>query len=251
MLKDIVTSMHRHWLIKRRIDHALANLEFSTVFQPIVKIKDMKTVGFEALTRFRNNESYRAPDLWFEDAKEIGLGLNLEQAVLKEVFENLHVVPADCYVTVNVTPAFLLSRNLPIFMNDAPLNRLVIEITEQDLITDYEDVNSVLNPLRAQGVKIAVDDAGSGFSSFWHVLKLKPDLIKLDRKFVSDIDTDVGKSQFVAAIVDYSKKSGSQIIAEGVETAGELSMLSKLEVPFAQGYFLGVPREFNDIVNKF
>lgn len=119
--------------------------------------------------------------------------------------------------------------------------RLVLEITEHVEVSRYEELLSSLAPLRAKGVRLAVDDTGTGNASFQHVLKLRPDIIELDRSLITDIDTDAGCRAFVTAIVLMALEMGATVTGEGVETTAELDTLVSLGVDHAQGYLLGRP----------
>ena len=122
-----------------------------------------------------------------------------------------------------------------------PLKRIVLEVTEHTSVPDYEKLTAVLQPLWQQGVRIAVDDAGAGYSSLRHILDLQPDLIKLDIGLTRSIDLDPARRALASALIGFARETGSQIIAECVETASELDALRKLGVERAQGYYLGRP----------
>jgi EAL domain-containing protein (putative c-di-GMP-specific phosphodiesterase class I) len=100
--------------------------------------------------------------------------------------------------------------------------------------------------LRKLGVHLAIDDAGAGFASLRHVLKLEPDLIKLDRSITHEIDTRVRHQSLAAALLTFARGTSASIVAEGIETAEELAMLKELGVPYGQGYFLGRPGRLPD-----
>lgn len=121
------------------------------------------------------------------------------------------------------------------------MERIVIEVTEHARITDYAQISGALNPLRRHGLRLAVDDAGSGYASFRHILKLKPDIIKMDSTLIHQIDSDTGSRALGAAIVRFAEETNCTVVAEGVETDAELMVLRSLNVRHAQGYLLGRP----------
>jgi EAL domain-containing protein (putative c-di-GMP-specific phosphodiesterase class I) len=121
------------------------------------------------------------------------------------------------------------------------LPRLVIELTEHDRVLDYEEFGLSLERLRDRGVRLAVDDAGSGYSSFRHILRLHPDFIKLDRELIAGIDADPPQRSLVAALSRFAKEVGASVIAEGVETPEEASILLPIGIHLAQGFLFARP----------
>lgn len=122
-----------------------------------------------------------------------------------------------------------------------PGERLILEITEHAQIPEYAALARALAPLRQRGVRLAVDDAGAGYASLRHILRLKPDLIKLDISLVKDIDKDSDKRVLALGLISFALQTKTKILAEGVETEAELLTLRSLGVGLAQGYFLGRP----------
>lgn len=224
-----------------RLREALDKQQYSTVFQPIVDIRENLIVGWEALARFQS-DPYRPPNEWFDDATRVGLREELENAMRRDALEHLPALPPDTYLSLNVTPLTVLDPQFADSLSTYPLGRLVLEITEHDCVDDYEKIARALAPLRQQGVRLAVDDAGAGYASFRHILKLKPDIIKLDHSLIQHIDSSGDHRTLAIALVQFSHSVGSQVLAEGVETPEELSALRDLGVKMAQGYLLGRPQ---------
>lgn len=131
-------------------------------------------------------------------------------------------------------------------LQGAPLARLLLEVTEHSSIGDYGLLSEALAQLRKAGLRLAVDDAGSGYASFRHILKLRPDIIKLDQSLIRGIDHDPGSRALAAALITFARETGSCVIAEGVETEDELAALRVLGVGTAQGYLLGRPGSLPD-----
>ncbi|MCO6058006.1 EAL domain-containing protein [Pseudomonas sp. MOB-449] len=119
--------------------------------------------------------------------------------------------------------------------------QIVLEITEHDVVADYEGLSAGLAPLRSLGIRLAVDDAGAGYASFRHILMLKPDIIKLDGSLTQNIDSDPTRRALAVALIQFAAETGSKIVAEGVETLSELNILRDLNVNKAQGFLLGRP----------
>lgn len=224
-----------------RIRAVIARRDFWTVYQPIFNLADDTVVGYEALARFRP-EPYRSPDLWIEEAGEVGLRTRLETLLLETALEGLRLIPDDVYLSLNVCPEALLGGSVVGLLAKQPLHRLMLEVTEHTSIVDYARIAAVLEPLRQAGLRLAVDDAGAGYASFRHILKLKPDVIKLDRSLISNVDSDSDSCAMAAALIGFADQTGSKIIAEGVETDAELAVLRELKVTKAQGFLLGLPQ---------
>jgi EAL domain-containing protein (putative c-di-GMP-specific phosphodiesterase class I) len=212
---------------------------FVPVFQPIVELATRQIVGYEALTRFANGER---PDLVFAEAERLGIGRNLEAATIAAAVEaSVTLQPASAYLSVNLSPDFALSR-IPRKLL-APLQRpLTVEVTEHVAITGYSALRAAVRSL-GHGVKLAVDDAGSGFASLRHVLELGPDIVKLDIEFIRKIDSDPARQALVAGMVHFAARGPFRLIAEGVETEAEREALLALGVTYGQGYLFGRPQQ--------
>lgn len=212
----------------------------SMVYQPICHVHESRIVGFEALSRFSATPA-RSPDIWFNEAAQVGLGITLEMKSIKLALQALRQLPQEVYVAVNVSPETIVAGELQRALADCPLERIVLEVTEHAAIAHYRDLAAVVDPLRDRGLRLAVDDAGAGYASFRHVLSLAPDVIKLDMSITRNIDTDRSRRALARAIIAFGAETNSQVVAEGVETAAELSVLRELGVNKAQGYFIGKP----------
>ena len=167
----------------------------------------------------------------------------LECAVIKKALHNLPLLQADQYLSINVSPTTIL--NCGYFSTLLPadkLSRILLEVSEHERIDDYSKVAGVLAPYRQSGLRLAVYDAGSGFASFRHILQLQPDVIKIDRSLIKDVDSNQAELALTAAIVKFANTTGCTIIAEGVETECERNTLFELGVCCAQGYLLGRPQ---------
>ena len=144
---------------------------------------------------------------------------------------SLNLSPSSC------SPERLSMRPAP------PAERVVIEVTENAPVPDYEALRAGLQPLRAIGGRLAIDDAGAGFASLRHIVRLAPDIIKLDVALTRDVDTDRARRAMAAALVSFAIEMDIVIVAEGVETQAEFDALRSLGVRHGQGYFLGRPGE--------
>ena len=237
-------------IARQLINRVLRGDTMHMVYQPIFELNSKKIIGYESLARFADLP-IRAPDLWFKEANEVGLGIELEVSAINIALQALPQLSPDTYISVNASPATIMSAALRAALekiND--LNRLVLEITEHDAVHQYEEIAASLKLYRSKGLKLAVDDAGAGYASFRHILNLRPDFIKLDVSLTRDIDTDPARRALAIAFVHFSRDTQSKLIAEGVETAAELETLVELGICKAQGYFLARPMKLKDIPNQ-
>ncbi|MDT8760961.1 EAL domain-containing protein [Sphingomonas psychrotolerans] len=225
---------------KGRIERVLADADIRIAYQPIWSLSRGAPAGYEALARFAA-EPTRTPDLWFAEAAESGLGAALENLAIGRALEGFSALPDHVYLSVNASPATVLGGALAKVLDGHPLDRIVIEITEHECIDDIAALLAELAPFRAKGLRLAVDDAGAGYSGLQQILQMRPDLIKLDRSLIRDIQNDPGRRALAAAMGGFARETGSQLIAEGVETESELAMLRALGVDLVQGYLLGRP----------
>ncbi|WP_229884493.1 sensor domain-containing phosphodiesterase [Roseobacter sp. MH60115] len=245
-----ITTRVERQAIRSRIEQIQADEAFDIVYQPIVDLNGKRPKGFEALCRFRS-EPYRPPNLWFDDALVVGMQADLEIAVIRKALLALEQLPQDTYLSVNASPATVGTGLLADLFANYPQERIVLEVTEHSMVEDYEELLGHLEILRFRGVRLAIDDAGAGYSGLQHIVKLKPDLIKLDISLTSSIDTDVVRRSLGAALVRFAVEIGADIVAEGIETDAELNALSNLGVPLAQGYYLGKPGDLDSALAWF
>ncbi len=226
--------------ISSRLQAALHDDGLAIVYQPIYDLVQHKVVGFEALSRFISGPE-RPPDIWFSEANEIGLGAELEARAVRMGLQGLTDLPADVYVSVNMSPEHILEGTMDQFFKGKSLHRVMLEITEHAVVEHYDDLVRKIRPYRDRGLKVAVDDAGAGYSSFRHILHLMPDRIKLDMSLTRNIDGDTSRRALAAAFARFSEETGSSIVAEGVETAAEMHTLQALGVTRIQGFYIGRP----------
>ena len=235
-----VTTVQIHNEMTERINLLLTSKEFMIVYQPIFDIGENRIVGFEALTRFLSVPT-RSPDVWFDEAHKVGLGICLELEVLEQALKELNCLPDDVYLSLNISPATILSGVLDSVLDNVPVDRIVLEVTEHISVANYLGFARMLEPFRRLGLRLAVDDAGAGYSSFRHILQLKPDVIKLDMSITRNIDSDASSRALAAALIRFAEETGSRTVAEGVQTNAELKTLRDLCVSKVQGYLIGKP----------
>ena len=225
---------------RERIEQALAPGGFSLVFQPIFDLQESIPIGLEALARFPV-EPTRPPNIWFEEAHAVGLGVEMELAAFQRALSHQPQLPADIQLAINVGPEAMTSPSLPELLSRADAQRVVIELTEQVEILDYTLVTEAITSVRSLGTRLAVDDTGAGVSSLAHILRLAPDWIKLDRILTTGVDRDPVRRALSSSLVSFAEETGAQIVAEGIETEGELEALRGLGIRYGQGFYLRQP----------
>jgi diguanylate cyclase (GGDEF)-like protein/PAS domain S-box-containing protein len=227
---------------RRRVQEILDTGGPQVLVQPIVDLRTGSVVGGEALSRFHALPE-QGPDRWFSDACEVGLGTTLELAAVRKALGQCAVLPAGAYLSVNVSPATAATRELfeLVTTSGVPASRLVLELTEHTGVANYPALCTALTDLRLLGVRIAVDDAGSGFASLRHILELNPDIVKLDLELVRGIHTDPARRALAAGLLIFAEQIGASLIAEGIENEQELVALRAVGIVYGQGYHLARP----------
>ncbi|MGH2734229.1 MAG: EAL domain-containing protein [Actinomycetota bacterium] len=219
------------------------------VFQPIAELTTGRVVGVEALARFAS-KPYRTPDAWFRDAAAAGLLVELELAAARAALTHLDRLPAGVSMWLNVSPATAMAEAFHELIADVAGERLVIEITEHARVVDYDALLAALTKLRKRGVRLAVDDAGAGFATLRHILRLAPDAIKLDVALTRNIDRDQARRALASALIAFAAETGASMVAEGIETEAEAKTLRALRVSFGQGYHLARPGPLSSVLSS-
>jgi EAL domain-containing protein (putative c-di-GMP-specific phosphodiesterase class I) len=209
-------------------------------YQPILDLDSGGIVGHEALARFARPPAW-SPDLWFAAARSIGFGVELEVAAISAALADRPTTPAGAYVSLNVSPATLGSPELVAVLDGVPLHDIVFEITEHE---DYE-INArliaTIEQWRQAGARIAIDDAGSGYSGLHQVLYLRPEILKLDRSLVHGSADDPARQALAWSLSWFARRTGADLVAEGIETSAELEIMHSMGVRYGQGFYLGHP----------
>jgi EAL domain-containing protein (putative c-di-GMP-specific phosphodiesterase class I) len=222
-----------------RIRAVLDDEEVNVEFQPVFDLAENKVVSFEALARFWR-EPIRSPSDWFAEAAEVGLGAELELAAIEAAVERLGEFPDETSLAINVSPSTALNpRFFEIVLGVA--DRLVIEITEHAQVEDYDELAEALAPLRACGARLAIDDVGAGFASLRHILRLEPDIVKLDLTLTHEIARDPAREALAWSLVRFAEGIDATIAAEGIESPEDLAALRALGVAYGQGFYLARP----------
>jgi EAL domain-containing protein (putative c-di-GMP-specific phosphodiesterase class I) len=234
---------HRREVERDKIARLIDGHGLGVALQPIVDLDSRRVVGAEALARFKDEDGNPLPtERTFLDAHALGLGPELEMTIVELALRSEGRLPDGLYLALNVSPA-LIGREelLDIVAGHDHSRPLVIEITEHQAVEDYSELDAALGRLREHGVRVAVDDVGSGFASFRHVTRVNPEILKLDRSLVCGIDEDPVRQSLAAAIVSFARDVGAIVVSEGIESGDELECLMELAVGCGQGFYLARP----------
>ncbi|MEP6761225.1 MAG: EAL domain-containing protein, partial [Sporichthyaceae bacterium] len=208
--------------------------------QPIVDLQVAEIARDEALTRFDGSSA--PPDLWFAVAHASGQGPPLEALALRCAFARRGVIPDGLFLAVNVSPHLLESAPVQeAFDEAAPLEGVVVELTEHVNPGEREPLLRAFLGLRARGARIALDDMGTGYSGLRQLATLRPDVVKLDRSFTDHCDSDTVKAAVVESLCSIADRLQATVVAEGVERVKELDWLQRSGVAFGRGWLLGRP----------
>jgi EAL domain-containing protein (putative c-di-GMP-specific phosphodiesterase class I)/CheY-like chemotaxis protein len=233
---------HEAMITKRaRIRRVLERGEFDIVFQPIVALDSRAIVGYEALSRF-SAEPNRGPDQWFAEAHEVGLGPELELAAIRLACERSRDLPEGMFMAVNVSPVTTERPELLALLAGCDVNEVILEVTEHAQVEDYRRFRVAIGRVRELGARLAVDDAGAGFSSLRHILELDAELIKLDGSLTRSLEDDPRRRSLAAALIEFGRDSGASVLAEHIESEVQLIELRRLGVHYGQGFHLGRPQ---------
>ncbi|BDU17433.1 putative bifunctional diguanylate cyclase/phosphodiesterase [Lysobacter auxotrophicus] len=228
--------------------------ELSLVYQPVFRLVDGAMIGAEALLRWRHPElGFVAPSVFIDVAEQSGLIEVLGPQVLHAAcsdavaWQKVRKDPEPLFVAVNVSPRQLRNGDLPnvvsACLRDTGLaaDLLHLELTETAVIGDELHASALLSELRGMGVRVWLDDFGTGFSGLSHLRRVPVDGVKIDRSFVADVLRDPDDLALTTAIIAMAHSLGILVVAEGVEKEGQYAILRERGCDFAQGYWLGHP----------
>jgi EAL domain-containing protein (putative c-di-GMP-specific phosphodiesterase class I)/CBS domain-containing protein len=227
--------------IKRRhVREAIDAESIEIVVQPIVDLAAGRIHAFEALSRFIG-PGPSSPATWLSRAEPFGMRVELELACLRRSLALLGELPEGTRLSVNLSALALHDPRTRRLLRDGHPERLIVELTEESLITDMGTLRADLDPLLGCGITLAVDDMGAGYSNLRQVIALAPSLLKLDRTLVRGIDRDPSQRLLIDALTGYAQRTGAEIVAEGIETEPELEVIRALGISYGQGYLLARP----------
>nr|WP_234831215.1 EAL domain-containing protein [Rhodopseudomonas palustris] len=239
------------------LSSAIRNAELSLHYQPQAssskELSERNVVGFEALARWRHpTRGFVPPSEFIPLAEESGLIVEIGEWILREACRQAAAWPKPLQIAVNLSPAQFLNSDLVSFVHTVLLEtglqpgRLELEITEGVLIEDFERGLSLLRRLKALGVRVSMDDFGSGYSSLTYLQAFPFDKIKIDRAFIMNLGRNVQSAAIVRAVIGLGHGLGVSLVAEGVETQEQLDFLVDEGCDAVQGYLIGRPAPIED-----
>ena len=234
--------------IKERLKEIIENEELTTLFQPIVCIDTPRIYGYEALIRGPSDSPLHSPLQLFNAAVEHGLLTSLELVCRRVSILKFAQLKLPGRLFLNISPMVFLNSDHPegktlSYLKEASLSpdKVVIELSEKYPIDNTSLLSQALKHYRNMGLKIAVDDLGTGYAGLKLWSEVKPDYVKIDRYFINEIQNDPIKREFVRSIIGIGASINAHVIAEGVETEQEFNELNELGISMSQGYFFARP----------
>ncbi len=219
--------------------------KLKSAFQPVCHLPDGAVVGYEALIRGPQGSSLEQPNVLFAAARENDMDVELETLCLETIFGRLPRRVGQRRLFVNASSKLLRH---PVFLNERNLTAInrrhadvVVEISEKEMVGDYSSFRDTLEVVRGSKLKIAIDDAGSGYSGLEAILYLRPDYIKVADSLVRHLETDPIKREIIASLASIGGRIGATLVAEGIERTEEREALIDLGIRFGQGFLLGRP----------
>jgi EAL domain-containing protein (putative c-di-GMP-specific phosphodiesterase class I) len=251
-------SMHAtaagRWRLETDLRRAIVEEEFRVHYQPIVSLSDSRIVGFEALVRWqRPKVGLVMPAGFISVAEDTGLILRIGKLVLAEACRqmrawNLQLSSAPPFtMAVNISACQFadtdLVNQIDNILSDSGLapRYLRLELTESVTMCNEERTAQILSELRSKGVRVSIDDFGIGYSSLSYLRRFGPDVLKIDRSFISEMVANNESQEIVKAVLGLGNNLGMDVVAEGVETAEQSNMLTSLGCKYGQGYFFSKP----------
>jgi EAL domain-containing protein (putative c-di-GMP-specific phosphodiesterase class I) len=242
----LVSPGNQLWESRQRLHGMfLSPSHIRIVFQPIVELENELPVGLEALGRMATGE-LSVPG-WLQGAQAAGIGEELEILLVRVALARLPELPAELFLSVNLSPEVLVSSAFSACLAEHDMSRVVLELTEHTPFPEARSLARQMANVRERGGRIALDDVGSGYTSIRHVLALNPEFIKLDQTLVELAEHEARHRAMVRALAAFGAETGSEVVAEGVETPQQLEMLRELGVTLGQGFLWARPGPIIDL----
>ncbi|MEP9386844.1 bifunctional diguanylate cyclase/phosphodiesterase [Mesorhizobium sp. KR9-304] len=238
---------YRQW-IEAELHTAFERGDFDLHYQPQIDLLKGRTVGYEALIRWKHPERGMIPPLEFIPvAEETGMIGPIGEWVLRKACSDARHLPDNCLVAVNISAVQFMTKDFVGMVGDViretgiSPRRLELELTETAMMQDRDRAAAILKELTAMGISVAVDDFGTGYSNLSYLVDFSFHKLKIDRSFVSRLDTDQNSGAVVSTIVGLSRALGVHAIAEGVETESQATLLRAAGCDVFQGFLFGRP----------
>ncbi|PYB77315.1 MULTISPECIES: putative bifunctional diguanylate cyclase/phosphodiesterase [Rhizobium] len=248
--REIAQEMKRATQLEQALRNAIINDTVDVHFQPIVRLRDNRVVGFEALARWIDPDlGFVSPAVFVPLAEERGFIDTLSETLLRKAAEATLAWPRDLFLSFNLSSVQLMdlrtSHNTLSILNSVGFDprRLEMEITETAVMTSADTARRIIKDLKDAGIRISLDDFGTGQSSLGRLRDFTFDKVKIDRAFVSAITTDRTSEHIIKAIITMCEGLDLEVVAEGIETEAEAQKLRDLGCGMGQGYHFGRPAD--------
>ncbi len=242
--------------VSRRVSKMLSSGEFVMFYQPQVHLKNSSHLAFESLVRYKDEEGRLMPPVFIQDFMQLGAIKQLDRMVIELVLADMNKLPleAGCKVGVNVSAETIADPSIVRFISrrlesyQVSPGALEIEITEEAILENHEQISANIDALQALGVTVAIDDFGSGYASFPHLLKYNFDKVKLDRSLLLNTHEERGQNLY-QLLAKISEVTGCALVAEGIETSEEKAFVEQCGIDICQGYYFAKPMPLEEAVS--
>jgi diguanylate cyclase (GGDEF)-like protein len=235
-------------LLEINLRQAIGAGELVPYYQPIVEADGHRVTGYETLLRWCHPSGQMIPpSVFIPLAEDTGLIVEIGTWLIDRALDDARLLPEDCSLSLNVSPKQLLKDDFVTIVADAmdrhgiKPGRIIVEITEAVMLTEDNRTLLALRQLRELGIRIALDDFGTGYSSLGYLQRFPIDIIKIDRKFIENVDTDSGSQAIVKAIAAIARAFKMTTTAEGIETLAQAQYIKDIGCTHLQGYYFGKP----------
>ncbi|MDD3443550.1 MAG: EAL domain-containing protein, partial [Sulfurimonas denitrificans] len=235
-------------IVTKKISDALKNDNIITYYQPIINNKDenKEPKKYECLVRMRDGDKILSPYFFLDIAKQTKQYFGITKAVVFQAFEMFKDKEAQFSINLSINDILdeEMSKYILMMLDRYEVgNRVIFEILESEYIENFEELLIFITKIKKYKCKIAIDDFGTGYSNFGYLIKLKPDLLKIDGSLIRNIDKDKNARLIVSTIVEFSHKLGMKIVAEFVENKEIFEIVKTLGIDYSQGYYFSEPKE--------
>jgi EAL domain-containing protein (putative c-di-GMP-specific phosphodiesterase class I) len=235
-------------LNRGRLQKILLEEKITTVYQPIIDLKNACVFGYEALSRGPANSEIEAPVILFTLAEDIGLLFDLDRLCRKRSIINARGKEPGKKLFVNTLPNLIYDPEFTasVFVdflneNNIPVEDIVLEITERDAIEQFAQFKKALGQYIKAGISFAIDDVGAGYSSLEAIVEIEPKYVKIDASIIRGIHQSKIKQDILQALIMLTKSVKALTVAEGIETKEDLELVKSFGIDYAQGYYFARP----------
>nr|WP_269808953.1 EAL domain-containing protein [Enterovibrio nigricans] len=244
-----------HHEISQRVSKMMTRGSFVMYYQPQVNLKDPSDIAYESLVRYRTEDGQILPPQFIKDFHQLGAIKQLDEMVIDLVLKDLKDLPlnAGCRVGINISAESVSDPDIVDYISErlyfygvSPTS-LELEITEEAILEDHVQIRQNIELLQGLGVKVAIDDFGSGYASFPHLLKFNFDKVKLDRSLLLNTTEERGQSLY-QLLAKISEVTGCALVAEGIETEKDRVFVERCGINICQGFYFAKPMALENVV---